>query len=96
MHRQLSETWAAEGVKPRVTTEVHSAEAALHAVSAGLGIAVIRQSFAVHAPAGACIRTVARLSDMHFPVYVAWLKRMDSMPRRRFLSMLANRNLIAL
>ncbi|WP_281290569.1 LysR family transcriptional regulator [Sphingomonas montanisoli] len=71
LHADLDRAWRAAGVEPHVAVEILSAEAALNAVSAGLGIAVVRASNAGREPPGVVLRPIADL-DIRSTLRLAW------------------------
>jgi DNA-binding transcriptional LysR family regulator len=96
MYNHLVSIWRSVGLEPHVTTQVNSGEAALSAVVAGLGVAILRRSSTRREPPGVVIRSVPELEHSSLPVQIAWLERIQSPERRRFLRLLNERNLIKL
>lgn len=90
----LTRLWREAGVEPRVTTEIYSGEAALHAVTAGLGIAIVRRSSCIAPPAGVLTRSVRELARDPVPLMVVWSGRFETPALRRFLSVLGQRRIV--
>lgn len=90
----LMDLWREAGLEPRVTTEIYSGEAAMHAVSSGLGIAIVRHSSSIHRPAGIVTRTVHEFARDPIQLVVAWLAKFETPALRKFLSLLSQRNII--
>lgn len=80
LYEQLVEIWRGAGVEPHVTTEIDSAEAALNAVSAGMGLAVVHASNAGREPADVVLRKVSDLLIAR-GLHAAW--RRDDLGRNR-------------
>lgn len=91
---ELARIWKASGLEPKVTTQIYSAEAALWAVAAGLGVAVVRRSSTDHKPPGVVIRTMTELAEHRVPLHLAWLAKFDTPAMRSFRRMLADRNIL--
>ena len=87
LYSKLDAAWRAAGIEPLVSIEIESAEAALNAVAAGLGIAVVRNSNAGHEPPGVRLRRAIDL-DICLRASVCWLDQITSHARESFLQVL--------
>jgi DNA-binding transcriptional LysR family regulator len=94
LYSELLGAWSAAGMEPRVTTQIGSAEAALNAVSAGMGIAVVRLSNRGREPPGVLLRPVADL-HVHVETRLAWMRHVRSPARDEFVALLDSRGVIA-
>jgi DNA-binding transcriptional LysR family regulator len=87
LHGELSRVWREAGIEPHVVVEIASAEAALNAVSAGFGVAVVRSSNAGREPAGVVLRPLVDL-DLSTNLRIAWNGEAVTQPTRLFLDFL--------
>lgn len=82
--------WRAAGFLPHVTTEIANADAAIHAVRAGLGLALLRSSTADVGFPGVCFRPVAELAADSLGLSAVWVEQHNNVLTRRFLRLLAD------
>jgi DNA-binding transcriptional LysR family regulator len=95
LYEKLRSAWRAAGLEPDVTIEIASAEAALNAVAAGLGVAVVRESNAGREPPGVVLKVV---SDLNIPLRasVCWMDRPPSQALSAFLQLLVDQHVTTL
>lgn len=82
--------WRVAGFLPHVTTEIANTDAAIHAVRAGLGLALLRSSTADVGFPGVCFRPVAELAADSLGLSVVWVEQHSNVLTRRFLRLLAD------
>lgn len=75
--------------EPRVTTEVVTADAALLAVRAGLGLAFVRASLASTNDPGLIVRRIDELAVDPYGLSVVWIEQRSNSILRRFLKILS-------
>lgn len=88
--------WHSAGLEPHVTTEIANTDAAIHAVRAGLGLALLRASTAHQEFPGVCFRPVAELEADSLGLSAVWVEQHSNVLTRRFLRLLADFKLMEL
>ncbi len=84
LHDRLIEAWTRAGLKPRISMETTSSDTTFSAVSAGLGIGLVRLSQSGREPSDVVLRKLADLAiPLHFDV--AWLRSNRSRLLRKLL-----------
>lgn len=84
LHERLVEAWTRASLKPRISMETTSSDTTFSAVSAGLGLGLVRLSQSGREPPDVVLRKVADLTiPLHFDV--AWLRSNRSRLLRKLL-----------
>lgn len=82
--------WRAAGFLPHVTTEIGNTDAAIHAVRAGLGLALLRSSTADAGFPDVRFRPVAELAADSLGLSAVWVEQHSNVLTRRFLRLLSD------
>lgn len=80
--------------EPRVTTEVVTADAALLAVRAGLGLAFVRASLTSANDSGLIVRRIDELAVDPYGLSVVWIEQRSNSILRRFLKVLSEYDVV--
>jgi len=85
----LAQRWANAGLTPRVTTQIGNSDAAIHAVRAGLGLAVLRASALRGGSPDLVILPIEELRSDSLGLSAVWIDQHSNAVIRRLLRLLA-------
>lgn len=93
-YNYLMEKWYKAGLQPRISTEVTNSDAAIQAVRAGLGLALLRSSTLHGGFDDVCFLPIEEFKTDHLCLSAVWIEQHSNPVIRRFLRLLADFDVI--